>query len=228
MDTELWRYARILWDYMRIGRKPGDVDCLLILGSRDERVAEFAAEVSRCHHFAHVVVSGGLSHAQDLLATQWGAQTEADHFAEVFRNNHGVGGPILERQAINTGQNAILSYELLSATDIVPASILLVTKPYMERRALATFEAQWPDKDADLRVCSQNMTLEEYCNDEQPLELVVNIMVGDFQRIMEYPRRGFQTPQPMSGGAVAAYKHLCAAGFRQHLIKYTQLYTTMY
>lgn len=47
-------------------------DCMLVLGSRDERVAVYAAELSQKYTFGHIVISGGISHTQDLLATPWG------------------------------------------------------------------------------------------------------------------------------------------------------------
>jgi len=43
-------------------------------------------------------------------------------------------------------------------------------------------------------------------------------MVGDFQRILIYPQKGFQVPQPVPPEAVAAFKELVAAGFSQSLI----------
>ena len=97
-------------------------------------------------------------------------------------------------------------YELLASLSHMPHGVLLVTKPYMERRALATFEAQWPDKLLDIRVCSQGGSLGQYCNDEQPLELVINIMAGDLQRIIEYPKRGLQSRQRVPVDVRNTYK----------------------
>jgi len=65
----------------------------------------------------------------------------------------------------------------------------------MERRALATFQAQWPDKETAFRVTSPGGSIEAYCNESQTYEEVVNIMIGDFQRIINYPAIGYQTEQ---------------------------------
>lgn len=103
MKPNILADAMTIWEYMRMHQQPARADCLLVLGSRDDRVAAYAARVSHEYAFEHVAITGGVSHTQDLLATQWGSQTEAEHFAEVFRYHNGKGTPILEQEATNTG-----------------------------------------------------------------------------------------------------------------------------
>jgi hypothetical protein len=43
-------------------------------------------------------------------------------------------------------------------------------------------------------------------------------MVGDLQRIREYPARGFQIPQDIPDDVWEAYLELVKAGFDRHLI----------
>ena len=113
---------------------------------------------------------------------------------------------------------AIFSYELLKKAQKTPTSVLLVTKPYMERRAKATFAVQWPDSATQLRVTSPPIDFDRYCNDEQPIETVINIMVGDLDRIMKYPARGLQAEQPIPVAVQQAYETLISAGYTQHLL----------
>lgn len=87
----------------------------------------------------------------------------------------------------------------------------------MERRACATFESQWHDK-AIIRVTSQSGSIEQYCNDQEVYVDVVNIMVGDLQRLMENPSLGFQTGQPINDELLGAFDTLVAAGFTNHLL----------
>lgn len=142
MSDETLHSAEIIWNYMLLGQPVQDADCMLVLGSRDDRVAVYAAALSRRHRYGSIVISGGLSHTQDLLATSWGRQSEAEHFFDVYVGNKGAGEVLLESKAHNTGDNAVLSYKLLRKREATVDSLLIVTKPYMERRALATFEAQ--------------------------------------------------------------------------------------
>jgi hypothetical protein len=48
---------------------------------------------------------------------------------------------------------------------------------------------------------------------------VISIMVGDLQRIREYPARGFQIPQDIPADVWDAYQQLVRAGYDRHLMK---------
>lgn len=220
MTAGIEEAINIIWDYMQLGQRLVSADALILLGSRDDRVANYAAGLLQSNIAPICVVTGGVAHQHDLLATKWDEDTEADHFIAILRAN-GVDGSRVYREpkATSTGENVLLSHELLVEHEIHPKSILIVTKPYMERRALATFRAQWPDANCAMRVSSMGGTIAEYCADNsQPFETVVNIMVGDFQRIMEYPKRGFLSVQPIPQGAYDAYQILVSAGYSEHLL----------
>lgn len=219
MDPKLSRAVETLWDYMQLHQTVSDADCMIALGTSDDRVVTYAAELSRRHHFRSIVMSGGIAHTKDLLATSWEGQTEAAHFAEVFSQNHGNGQVYLETAACNTGQNVTLSHKLLTEKAVSPRSILIVTKPYMERRALATFQAQWPDTHTVMQTSSWSGSFHEYCNSLQPADLVINIMVGDMQRIIEYPALGFQSLQDIPRAVSEAYELLVTSGFTHHMMR---------
>ena len=51
------------------------------------------------------------------------------------------------------------------------------------------------------------------------MERVINIMVGDLQRIKEYPAKGFQVYQEIPEQVWYAYEMLVQSGFNKHLIK---------
>jgi hypothetical protein len=44
-------------------------------------------------------------------------------------------------------------------------------------------------------------------------------MVGDFQRVLEYPKLGYQTEQPVSHEARAAFEHLKRRGYTERLMR---------
>lgn len=218
MDENVRASVQTVWDYMVLNQPVQSADILLVLGSRDDRVAEHAAWLCRAYRFGLVMVSGGAAHQNDLLTTKWSEPTEAEHFMNVMRSS-GYGEPVLlEDRATNTGENATLSYELLEKQRSTPIGrLLIVTKPYMERRALATFEAQWPEKTTQLSVTSPQLNLSQYINNDQPFDDVVNIMVGDLQRIIDYPARGFQSEQYVPKQVLAAAELLKRAGYTKHL-----------
>ena len=47
---------------------------------------------------------------------------------------------------------------------------------------------------------------------------MINIMVGDLQRIKEYPRLGFQIEQDIPVNAWEAYEELVRRGYTKHLL----------
>jgi hypothetical protein len=86
----------------------------------------------------------------------------------------------------------------------------------MERRALATFEKAWPGK--QFVVTSPQLAFENYPAGDISLEQVINIMVGDLQRIKIYPEKGFQTYQEIPDDVWQAYEQLVALGFNKQLV----------
>jgi hypothetical protein len=220
MDLDTLRNVNIIWEYMALGEKAASADCLLVLGSRDDRVALYAKNLADQYVYEHVVLTGGLAHKNDLLRTSWKEATEAEHFAQVMTDDGYKGALLLEINACNTGENARYSYELLKIQGIPVRSLHIVTKPYMERRVKATFDKQWPDTLCRITVSSHHYdSIRSYCNDAQPLSETISIMVGDLQRIIEYPKLGYQSEQVVPKTVIEAFEALQRAGFDEHLIK---------
>jgi uncharacterized SAM-binding protein YcdF (DUF218 family) len=86
----------------------------------------------------------------------------------------------------------------------------------MERRSYATFKKHWPEK--KLSVTSPQLDFDHYMTDEIPVDKVINIMIGDLQRIKIYPEKGFQISQEIPDHVWKAYERLVEWGFDKHLI----------
>ena len=213
-------YAQIVWDFMKLHQKIEKCEAVFVLGSIDDRVAEYAAGLFLKGYGQSLIISGGTAHKNDLLATKWDEATEAEHFAAIAKK---LGVPedkiILEDRATNTGENVRLTYELLKSRGISLSSVLLVHKPYMERRTYATFEKQWPAEDTLFIVTSPPIDYAAYFNQLQPKDKIINIMVGDLQRIKEYAQLGYQIQQDIPDDIWQAFKALVAQGYNKHLIE---------
>lgn len=206
-------FAQTLWDYHRMGHPLRQSDCILVLGSHDLRVAERGAQLWLDGWAPWLLLSGGLG---NLTRHIWN-EPEADQFARIARERGVPDDRILvENRSTNTGENILFSRELLRARGLDPQSFLLVQKPYMERRSFATFRKLWPEK--GLIVTSPQIPLLDYPNAEISLDDVINIMVGDFQRILLYPAKGFQIPQEVPEEAMEAYRKLVEMGYTRHMI----------
>lgn len=206
-----------MWNYHRLGHTLEPADLIFVLGSHDLRVAEHAADLYHRGLAPCVVLSGGLGR---LTVETW-THSEAEMFTEVLRAR-GVpdSSRLLENRSTNTGENIRFTRELLAGRGMEVRSIIAVQKPYMERRAFATIRKQWPEVAVSLS--SPPLEFADYGNADIPIEEVIHIMVGDLQRIMEYPRLGFMIPQEIPADVRHAYEFLVAAGFTRHLLNPTK------
>lgn len=106
-------------------------------------------------------------------------------------------------------------------------SLIIVQKPFMERRAYATFMKQWHDENdtnqilPTFKISSPKISLQNYPTEKLSFEQLVNIMVGDVQRIKIYAteEKPFQIPQEMSDEVWSAYEFLVGQGFHWNVVK---------
>lgn len=216
MDTaEIDRLAKIIWDYMHMNHALKKCEAIFALGSNDTGVAERAAQLYLDGYGDYLILSGGLG----KLTKDRFTKPEAEVFADIALN---MGVPkdklILETASTNTGENIRLTYELLQKLNLSPRSLILVQKPYMERRTYATFKKQWPSPDTEILVTSPQIAYEDYPNEILPKNLVINIMVGDLQRIKEYPKLGYQVEQETPEEVWKAYEQLVEIGYNKHVV----------
>jgi uncharacterized SAM-binding protein YcdF (DUF218 family) len=216
VTAEALDLARRIWDFLILGHEPIPGDVIVALGTNDLRVAEFAADLFHRGFGRLLVCSGAIAHQGDLLATPWD-RTEAEMYAEVALQ-HGVPADriLLEPRAHNTAENIRFSRELLSAKAIRPRNIVLAVKPFMQRRTWAAMAVEWPEMAAT--VASPCMTLDEYFTDELTPAKIINIMMGDLQRVWVYGKRGWAAPQRIPAEVRQAFDRLVELGFTRHLI----------
>lgn len=205
--------ARILWDYMRLGHEPAPADVILVLGSNDVRVGEHGARLFLRGLAPLMVCSGNIGRLTAGVFEKSEAETFADAAVRLGVPRSAI---LIEDRSTNTGENADRSRELLASAGIHPNRVILVQKPYMERRAWATFARRWPGP--EIQVTSPPIPFDEYPTPAIPRDLVINILVGDVQRMRVYADCGFQVPQPMPAEVWAAWEALVARGFTGHLV----------
>ena len=213
-DPPVQSAARTLWNYLRMDQPLKKCDCVIAMGSHDLRTAKHAAQLILYEWAPILVCSGGLGR---LTRDSW-AESEAVKFRREAVN---AGVPeeriLLEEHSTNTGENLCFSRMLLETHKIQARSAILVHKPYMERRAFATARQVWPE--LDVVVTSPPLPLERYPTREIPLDEIIHIMVGDFQRVIAYPQYGYQIPQPVPQPVSDAFQFLVTSGYTNHLVK---------
>ncbi|MFD0855839.1 YdcF family protein [Actinomadura adrarensis] len=207
---EVRELGRLVWDYLVCLTPLAPSQVILAMGCHDLRVAAHAARLWHEGWAPLVVASGG----NGKVTSVW-HETEARAFARVLRE-HGVPDEavLLEETATNTGENITATCDLLRRRNVPVERGILVAKPYMTRRSLATAQRQWPD--VEWLVAAPEISYDT-CMKDDPRQ-VLELMVGDLQRMVVYAERGFQAPMPMSEDAWLAHEELARLGYDRHVI----------
>lgn len=205
--------ARTLWDFHRMDHELRPCSAAVTLGSLDLGVATATADLYHAGMFPVVVFTGDTSAA----TRERFPRGEAIHYREHVLS---LGVPdeaiLLEPKATNTGQNIGFSREVLENAGIAVSSVLLISMPYMQRRAYATCRKLWPDVDP---VCvSQHLTFDEYVTTHDDEKQFIDMLMGDMERVMEYPKRGFAIEQHVPERVRDAFDRLRARGYDTWLL----------
>lgn len=195
---------KIIWDYMEVQSPLGHADVIIAGGCKDPGVAAYAAELYGLGFAPLIVFTGYKQPGMD--------KTEADFFAQIARDRGVPDTAILrEQQAKNTGENIRFSQTLLSEKGITPKTVMLIHKPYMVRPFMATAEAQWTDPQPIFLGRHESIGLTEYMIKRGTGETIRKIM-GDFQRLRPYAKKGYQSQQDIPDEVQAAYDTLLYRG----------------
>ncbi len=214
MDID--KNAKIIWDFMQMNMPLRKVDAIFVLCSHDTRVAERALDLYNEGYAPWVIVSGGAG----KLTKDVFDKPEAEVFKDILvRGGVPEAKIIVEPKSTNTGENVRFTFDLLNSINLLFDSFILVQKPYMERRTYATFKKQWPNLETQILVTSPRISYEEYVEESKlGKDLIINVMVGDLQRIKEYPKKDFQIEQDIPSSVWQAYEALVGVGYTEHLI----------
>ncbi|MFE9503924.1 YdcF family protein [Streptomyces anthocyanicus] len=213
ISTQNWADTRRLWDYHQMGHTPRPCSVAIGLGSHDLGVADTAADLYERGMAPLIVFTGATS----PTTRERMPRGEAVHYRERALE---LGVPssavLVEPRAQNTGDNIRFSRELLKEADVDVSSVLLISKPYEERRAYATAHKLWPE--VEIISASSPMTLNEYVDFIGDARMVIDMLVGALQRLLVYPEQGYLISQPVPADVIEAYERLCHAGFTSRLL----------
>ncbi|MFF3468699.1 YdcF family protein [Streptomyces sp. NPDC001984] len=213
ITDEQFHDATLIWNYHQMGHEVRPCSAAIGLGSHDLGVATTAVDLYRAGLFPVLVFSGGNSPTTRARFPRGEAVHYREHALALGVPDEAI---LVESMAANTGQNISLSRTLLTEAGVQVESLLLISKPYMERRSYATCRKLWPEVDV---VCaSEPLELDDYIKSIGDEKLVVDMLVGDLQRVIEYPKLGFAVAQDVPGDVYDAYERLLGAGFDSRLI----------
>lgn len=217
IPADLYSGVQILWEYHQMHHEVRPCSVGLGLGSHDLGVATYTAELFHRRMFPMIVFSGANVPTTRDRFPRGEAVHYRDHAIELGVPADAI---LVEPRATNTGENFTFSRELLTEHGVAVDSILVISRPYQQRRAYATCKKLWPD--VDVVSASRPFPLPEYVKSIGDADRVINMLVGDTQRIIEYPKLGYAMEQEMPLGVHKAYTRLVKAGFTSRLIKHNR------
>ena len=215
---EYLKPLQILWDYLGMHQQPEKADCIVGFGNFNTDIARRAAELYLQGYAPKVLFTGGLGrNTQGLLP-----EPEAVRFAKVAMAC-GVpeGDILLEDKSTNTAENILFTREKLRELGLPHERILGVHQHFMERRITAAMGVYWPE--LHFTVTSPQVTIPEYLERAKRQGVSenasVSVIVGDFQRMDLYAKKGYQLPQEIPEKAWEAFRQLVEMGFDKQLAK---------
>ncbi len=209
---------QVIWDYLGMHQIPGKADVIVGFGNFNTNIARRAAELYLQGLAPVVLFTGGLGRNTEGLLPE----PEAVRFARVAMECGVPEGSILmEPDSTNTAENILFTRRLLEDRGIAHDRILGVHQPFMERRITAAMGVYWPEQ--AFSVTSPQTSVADYLADAKKQGVTENaaisVIVGDFQRMDLYAKKGYQTPQYIPPEAWAAFHQLVKMGFDTQLAK---------
>ncbi|WP_060181077.1 YdcF family protein [Streptomyces sp. IMTB 1903] len=213
ISAQNWADAEQLWDFQQMHHEPRPCSVGIGLGSHDLGVADVAVELYQRGLVPLIVFTGATSRT----TRERMPRGEAEHYRERALELGVPGEAVLvETNARNTGENIRFSRDLLADRRVDVSSVLLISKPYEERRAYATARKLWPE--VEIISASAPMTLAEYVGSIGDPRLVLDMLVGAQQRLLVYPQQGFMISLDAPAHVTAAYERLRSDGFTSRLV----------
>jgi uncharacterized SAM-binding protein YcdF (DUF218 family) len=218
MNDVILANVEILWNFLLYEDKLEKSDIIIGFGSNDVSVAKRAAELYKDGWSNTILFTGGLGKGTDGIFTK----SESEIFKDIAIDN-GVSEEsiLIENQSTNSGENIQYSKKLLEIMNYKVDKAIIVHQPNMGRRIYAAIKKQWPE--IKPIIAPSHISLNSYINSLKQTgiseyEIISNI-VGDFQRIDVFAKKGFQIEQFIPTKTQRAFQNLCDVGYTKYIIE---------
>lgn len=212
-DIEVDVLAEELYKYGQMKQLLKKADAIVALGNMDLRLATRAAELYHEGLASTVVASGGIGR---LTPKEW-TNPEAVIFAEeLYRCGMPGDNVIVEVKSTNLPENIRLSLESLNHAGLKSEHLILVSLPFAERRIMRLCQKQFPH--VVIQITSPNISYQEYANDAISREELINLIVGEIDRLDKFPSKGFSMPEQIPEVVLGAMNKLMNVGFDKYKV----------
>lgn len=206
------KLASLIWNFLYVKDNLPKSDLIFVFCSHDIRVAHYAVDLYKKKLANRILFSGGLNFFTKYIFPN----SEAETFTEIALEN---GIPkehiFIENLSTNTGENIQFSKKLIQDYNLKIKSIIAIQKPSMTLRIKQALLKQWPE--VEFHISSPDYSLINAPHSHINLFMIINEIVGDLQRIIIYPKLGFQSHTIIPDSIISAYNNLISNGYNLHL-----------
>jgi len=198
-----------LWHFLSALRSREPADAVVVCCSYDLRVCDYACDLIKQNLAPRLVLAG--------KSGEWTRHLWSEPEAHVFQRRALANGIEphqihLEECSTNFGENIAFVRELMPQL----RRVIFVTKPNSILRVVLTVPVQWPEVTA--WVDSPPFSFPEEVSNIIGVFGVIHEMVGDVDRVLRYPARGFQRPHAVPETILESWQALVVEGFSRHLV----------
>jgi uncharacterized SAM-binding protein YcdF (DUF218 family) len=190
-------------------RSRGPSDAVVVCCSYDLRVCDYACDLVLQGLAPRLVLTGNTGNWTRHL---WSVPEALIFKDRALSNGVESSKIVLEDQATNFGENIAFVRRLMPTLE----RAIFVTKPNAVLRVALTIPVQWPAVIAFID--SPPLVFPDDVSHIIGVFGVMNEMVGDIDRILQYPDRGFQIPHALPEDVLESWRALIAEGFGDHLL----------
>jgi hypothetical protein len=226
MNMSVLKDVKTVFDYLFFCHETvRSVDCIVVFGSSDEAVAVHAASLYNRGLSEKVLFSGGATQQRNRVLSKLPYETEAQWFKAVaVARGVSDSAILLEEKATNTSENVLFTENLIMQHNLLKSRrIIVVQKPYMSRRTMATIQLQWRDYNTIKFFSMPEMvSCDKYFSRISPdcVDSQINTMVGDLNRIIKYaePPYLYSAKQIVPEKVMCSLQSLIQQGYDKRLV----------
>lgn len=187
-DTDYEQALLPVWEYLVVEHIPQRSDVIFVFGGIDLAVPAKAAELYLANLAPHVLISGNVGPFTKEIFSEPEAYVFKQEMTKMGVPESSIK---IEDQASNTGENVTFGMRNLADRNIIINSAILVAKPFLARRCLATFQLHYPK--VTLFCCPPKGPILKFC--DRPRHDFAGRLLAEIDRLELYYKKGYITKQ---------------------------------
>jgi hypothetical protein len=190
-----------IWNYLSIYDEPISADVLFVFGGLDLAVPRRAAELFLAGYARVILVTGN---AGPKTPDSFGKPESIVFKDEMVRLGVDETRILTEVEATNTLQNVLLGMRVLQSRNIVIDKAILVARPFLSRRCMATFNRHYPSVEGI--GCPPMGHIMEFCFRSR--KQFAERLLAEVARLKDYSAKGDIKLSPIPNNVFLACGHL--------------------